>query len=168
MRAAACHSSFDPAKTRMDKTPRLAVRGLIVIDGRLLLVNAFRTSPDRLWCLPGGGVEPGSSLPDNLRREIHEECGLVVAPEIPVLVNEFHDPAGGFHQVEIVFRCAVIAGRLDPDWQDPEQIVSQRRLFSRAELQDLPVKPSVLKTLPWDGAALSYDPLEVMVKAPGG
>ncbi len=94
------------------KTPRLAVRGLILQENRLLLVNAYRAGISDLWCLPGGGVEPGSSLPDNLAREVHEETGLRVQVGAPVLVNEFHDPPTGFHQVEVVFRCHVTAGRL--------------------------------------------------------
>ncbi|HID07572.1 MAG TPA: NUDIX domain-containing protein, partial [Armatimonadetes bacterium] len=63
----------------MEQTPRLAVRAIILIENQLLLVNAFASHPDFLWCLPGGGVESGASLPDNLKREVLEETGLTVA-----------------------------------------------------------------------------------------
>ena len=50
---------------------RLAVRGIVVVENRLLLVNAFRPGAGpELWCAPGGGVEAHASLPDNLIREI--------------------------------------------------------------------------------------------------
>jgi 8-oxo-dGTP pyrophosphatase MutT (NUDIX family) len=53
---------------------RLAVRALVRRTGRLLLVE----SADGDLALPGGGVEPGESLEDALRREVREETGAVV------------------------------------------------------------------------------------------
>jgi 8-oxo-dGTP diphosphatase len=46
--------------------PRLAVRGILLIEDRLLLVNAYSGQRSDLLCAPGGGVEPHASLPDNL------------------------------------------------------------------------------------------------------
>jgi len=57
------------------KSPRIAVRAIIVEDGRLLMVNAWPDGRSPLMCAPGGGVEVGSSLPDNLTREVFEETG---------------------------------------------------------------------------------------------
>ena len=105
------------------RSPRLAVRGILLHENRLLIVNAYPGQVSDLWCAPGGGVEPGSSLPDNLVREFREETGLTVAVGTPALVNEFHDPASGFHQVDVYFRCTIRAGRLDAEWRDPEGIV---------------------------------------------
>ena len=91
---------------------RIACRAIIVRDGRLLLVNAFPGPTSNLWCAPGGGAEPGQSLPDNLAREVYEETGLLTEVGAPCLVNEFHNPADDFHQVEVFFRCRIIAGEL--------------------------------------------------------
>ena len=99
------------------RTPRLATRALILHQDRLLLVNAYPGGRSDLWAAPGGGVNSGTSLPENLAREVHEETGLTVAVGAPALINEFHDPKTGFHQVEIFFRCALAAGRLDPAWR---------------------------------------------------
>ena len=142
--------------------PRLAVRALILIEDRLLLVNAYSGGTSDLWCAPGGGVEPGASLPENLAREVMEECGLTVAVEEPALVNEFHDPKSGFHQVDLFFRCRVTAGGLDPAWVDPESVVTERRLFSRAEMATIRFKPDSLAEAAW-GQGCGYDPLEVIV-----
>ena len=71
------------------KSPRLAARALILQDNALLLVNAFPDGRSDLWCAPGGGVETGASLHDNLMREVYEETGLQVAVGAPALVNEF-------------------------------------------------------------------------------
>jgi 8-oxo-dGTP pyrophosphatase MutT (NUDIX family) len=139
---------------------RLAARAIILHDDKLLLVNAFKGRDD-LWCAPGGGAEPHQSLPENLAREVFEETGLTVAVGAPCLVNEFHDPNGTFHQVEMFFRCTLMAGTLDPAWQDPEKIVTQRRWVSRNELAALTVRPKSLAGVAWgDTGALVYDPLE--------
>jgi ADP-ribose pyrophosphatase YjhB (NUDIX family) len=144
-------------------SPRLAVRALILHEDRLLLVNAYARGRSDLWCAPGGGANPGTSLPENLRREIHEETGLTVTVGDPALVNEFHDPASGFHQVDVYFRCTIAAGRLDPAWRDPEGVVTERRFFSRAELAAIRFKPDSLPAAAWDGGVL-YDPLELIVR----
>ena len=145
------------------RMPRLAARALILHQDRLLLVNAYPGGISDLWCAPGGGVHAGSSLPDNLAREVYEETGLQVSVGAPALVNEFHDPSSGFHQVDLYFRCSLRDATLDPAWRDPEGVVSERRFFSRAEMTALRYKPDSLPQAAWEGGLL-YDPLEVIVR----
>jgi 8-oxo-dGTP diphosphatase len=146
------------------RPPRLAVRGIVMREGRLLLVNAWK-GKDHIWCAPGGGVEPHSSLPDNLAREIHEETGLTVSVGAPCLVNEFHDPDHDFHQVDVYFRCTLVAGDPEGNWTDPEGIVSMRRWVTRAEMAALTVKPDSLAAVAWkDPGAPAYDPLEPILR----
>lgn len=158
------------------RLPRIAARALILdTRGRLLLVNAYRGARLGLWCAPGGGCEAGQSLPQTLAREVHEETGLAIGVGAPVLVNEFHDPASGFHQVEVFFRCtarpdALAANRADwadwAGWTDPAGVVTQRQFFSREELATGRVrfKPDSLPAAAWGDAAALYDPLEVILK----
>ena len=145
------------------RTPRLAARALILIDNRLLLVNAYGGGISDLWCAPGGGVHPGTSLPDNLIREVHEETGLTITVGLPALINEFHDPVSGFHQVDIYFHCQIASGQLDPTWRDPEGVVTDRRLFAQPDLADIRYKPDSLPNATW-GKIVLYDPLEVIVR----
>lgn len=145
------------------RSPRLATRAVILADDRLLLVNAYAGSQSDLWCAPGGGVESGTSLPDNLIREVHEETGLHVAVGPLCLVNEFHDPPRGFHQVDLYFRCHILAGQITTDWRDPEGIVTRRRFFSRAEMAGIRFKPDSLPAAAW-GDQVLYDPLELIVR----
>lgn len=145
-------------------SPRLATRAIIVQEGRLLLVNAYAGQRSELWCAPGGGVEPGCSLPKNLAREVHEECGLRVTVGTLALVNEFHDPRSGFHQVELFFRCTMTGGDIDPDWRDPAGVVNRRRFFRPAELTAIRLKPDSLPRVAFaEAGAAQYDPLEVIV-----
>lgn len=144
------------------KTPRLAVRALILSQDRLLLVNAYPGGRSDLWCAPGGGAEPGTSLPDNLAREVLEETGLKIAVGEPCLVNEFHDPASGFHQVDLYFRCTALSP-LPDRWTDPEGIVTERSWFARTDLAAIRYKPDSLPAAAWGGGVL-YDPLEPIVR----
>lgn len=145
------------------RSPRIAVRALLRdAQDRLLIVNAYPGARLGLWCAPGGGVETGASLPDNLIREMREETGLTVSVGPPALVNEFHDPETGFHQVDIYFRCTA-EGPMPEVWADPEGVVSQRRFVTRADLARLRHKPDSLAGAAW-GEGLLYDPLEVIVK----
>jgi len=144
--------------------PRLATRAVIVENQRLLLVNAYADPSSTLWCAPGGGVVAGHSLPDNLIREVHEETGLAIRVGPPCLINEFHAPETGFHQVEIFFRCTLVAGRLSADWQDPEAVVTRRRWVTRAAMTSLRVKPDSLAAVAFQ-RGMGYDPLEEILRA---
>ena len=147
------------------RSPRLATRALILSEDRLLLVNAYPGGRSDLWCAPGGGADAGQSLPANLIREVHEETGLTIEVGPPALINEFHDPATGFHQVDIFFRCTVTLGSLDTTWKDPARVVTLRRYFSRSDLDlgRIRFKPDSLAQAAW-GEGLTYDPLERLVR----
>ncbi|MDO5092054.1 MAG: NUDIX domain-containing protein [Propionibacteriaceae bacterium] len=61
---------------------RLGARVLLIADEAVLLIND--TDPgipgSSWWVVPGGGMEPGDSLPVAASREIAEETGLTLAP----------------------------------------------------------------------------------------
>lgn len=127
------------------------------------MVNAFATGSD-LLCAPGGGVEIGQSLHDNLKREIHEETGLTIEVGAVALVNEFHNPADRFHQVDIYFRATITAGDPGADWTDPEGVVTQRHWLTSEELMTRRFKPDSLPDAAWGDGGVLYDPLELLVK----
>jgi 8-oxo-dGTP diphosphatase len=67
---------------------------VIVRDGRVLMVHerSRRSGGGEWWTLPGGGVEPGETTEEALRREVFEETGLVVSAARHVL--EMPYPSG--------------------------------------------------------------------------
>lgn len=150
----------------MVKGLRLAVRGLILQGDRLLMVNAWADGASDLLCAPGGGVEVSQSLPDNLIREVHEETGLTVRVGEVAMVNEFHDPERPFHQVDVYFRCTMVAGDPHGAWTDPEGVVTERHWLTRPELEARRFKPDSLPEVAWGPADVPafYDPLELLVR----
>jgi 8-oxo-dGTP diphosphatase len=73
------HGALPPAGGLVKR--RLAVRALIVRDGRLLMVHS-RVQGD--WKFPGGGVEPLETTSAALEREVAEETGYRTAgPQTP-------------------------------------------------------------------------------------
>lgn len=58
--------------------PEVAVGGVCVRDGHLLVVQRGRGVATGRWSLPGGRVEPGETLAAAVIRELREETGLDV------------------------------------------------------------------------------------------
>ncbi|WP_417243413.1 NUDIX domain-containing protein [Celeribacter sp.] len=149
----------------MTRSPRLAARAILIREDRLLLVNAYPKHHLGLWCAPGGGIERGQSIPDNLVREVHEETGLTVDVGPLALINEFHDPDSGFHQVDLFFHCTLVSGAIDDTWRDVANVVSKRGWFARADLAAMTIKPSSLARVAFEPAGTPYyDALEVILK----
>lgn len=144
--------------------PRLAARALIVEDNKLLLVNAYPGGTSDLWCAPGGGVEKHQSIPDNVKREVFEETGLTISVGGLAGVNEFHEPGSDFHQVDLFFRATILSGTLDPNWKDPDGVVSEHRFMSREEMMEVRFKPNVLPDFAFGNYEAGYDPLERLVR----
>ena len=97
---------------------------------------------------------------------VHEETGLTVTVGEVALVNEFHDPDRPFHQVDVYFRCTLVAGDPDADWTDPEGVVTERHWLTRDSLANHRFKPDSLPDVAWGPSDVPafYDPLEPLVR----
>ena len=76
----------------LEPVPRTAVRALVVdADDRVLLLRFENpVTRDVWWATPGGGIEPGESEEQALRRELAEEIGLEGHEPGPVVWERAH------------------------------------------------------------------------------
>ena len=69
---------------------RPAARAIVIDpDDRILLVR-FEFPGRSLWATPGGGIEPGESAEEAIRRELAEETGFEPAAVGPVVWQRLH------------------------------------------------------------------------------
>lgn len=93
----------------MEEIYRIAVRGIIFLDGKLLMIeNSFKEAK-----LPGGGIDEGEDDYKALVREVKEETGYDVIPESIVPFGEIeekrlsvHEPMI-WHQISRLYFCDV-------------------------------------------------------------
>ncbi|HEX9189516.1 MAG TPA: NUDIX hydrolase, partial [Vicinamibacteria bacterium] len=60
--------------------PAVGVGGVLVHEGRALLIRRGKEPLRGRWVVPGGTVELGETLEQALVREMQEETGLLVEP----------------------------------------------------------------------------------------
>ena len=65
-------------KRRYPDGPVVAVGGIVVKDGRVLLIRRGKEPSYGLWSIPGGAVNLGEELREATRREVREECGIEI------------------------------------------------------------------------------------------
>ena len=101
--------------------PVVGVGGVVIDDGRTLLIRRGSEPLRGQWSIPGGTLELGESLEDGVARELLEETGLEVRvlDLIEVFDRIFTEPdAGGggtpqrpkFHYVIVDYLCERISG----------------------------------------------------------
>ena len=62
---------------------------MLDLDDRILLVR-FEFPTRTVWATPGGGIEPGESPENAIRRELEEETGLASVEIGPVIWTRLH------------------------------------------------------------------------------
>jgi ADP-ribose pyrophosphatase YjhB (NUDIX family) len=91
-------------------TTKVDVRGAVVREGRILLVQERR---DQRWCMPGGWADVGERPSDMVAREVWEESGFRVRPARIIGVfdaNRGNRPLECYHAYKIVFFCDITGG----------------------------------------------------------
>lgn len=93
------------------RTPKIDVRGAVVHEHKLLLVQE---TADRCWALPGGWAEVGEAPSRTIEREIFEESGLSTRATKIIAVQDLntHQPQQFYHSYKIFFLCELLGGEL--------------------------------------------------------
>ena len=62
----------------------------VIFDEKREKIFLTKRADNGLWCLPGGGVDPGECVEETIIREVQEETGLTV--RVLRLVGVYSDP----------------------------------------------------------------------------
>jgi ADP-ribose pyrophosphatase YjhB (NUDIX family) len=102
----------------------VGVGGVVISDGRALLIRRGSEPLKGEWSIPGGTLELGETLVEGVRRELREETGLEVRvlELIEVFERIFPDPedtAGRvgrplYHFVIVDYLCEALGGAPRP------------------------------------------------------
>jgi ADP-ribose pyrophosphatase YjhB (NUDIX family) len=95
-------------------TPKVDVRGAVVRDDQILLVQE---RADGCWCMPGGWADVGDLPSQMVVREVWEESGFHVVPRKVVGVydaNRSGRPLELYHAYKLVFLCELTGGEARP------------------------------------------------------
>lgn len=120
--------------------PVVGVGGVVVHEGRVLLIRRGKQPLYGRWVVPGGTVELGEPLAAALVREMHEETGLEVEPFELLTVFDRIERDGervAYHYVIVDYLCRWRSGEaragsdaLEVAWALPQEL----------ERYDLPAK----------------------------
>ena len=107
----------------MEEIYRVAVRGIIFINGKLLMIeNSFGEAK-----LPGGGIEGDEDDYTALLREVKEETGFDVIPESIVPFGEIEEKRLSvkepmiWHQFSRLYFCEVYPGQGTCEYTENEK-----------------------------------------------
>lgn len=96
--------------------PALTADGLVVLDGRLLLIRRGRYPFEGMLALPGGFVEYGETVEQAVVREVAEETGLAcrVGRLVSVASRPDRDPRK--HTVTVIYELEPLGDPQEGDW----------------------------------------------------
>src|SRR3989338_2775898 len=99
---------------------KIVAGGLVVKDGKFVIVREKKNGIAGLWNFPLGGLEEGEKITDCAKREIEEETGLEV--RLDYLVGVYQNPKrpNGDCVVKFIFHATPLSGTLTcpPDLQE--------------------------------------------------
>jgi 8-oxo-dGTP diphosphatase len=118
--------------------PIPGVAALIIKDNQVLLTIRGKEPRKGLWGIPGGVVEVGETLVEAVKREVHEETGLIVEPMDLITVfdsiNRDDDGRVRYHYILFEYLCKYISGDVVAGDDAPDA-----RWVSLDKLDSLPI-----------------------------
>lgn len=113
---------------------RYGVKAFVSTGDRVLLVKEQHCNGEPFWTLPGGGLEPGESRVEGLRRELREElqCDVLVGDARATIWYAHRSPDRTSTSYR-VYDCAIVSrpmpstveGVLDARWVPVETVPSR-------------------------------------------
>jgi ADP-ribose pyrophosphatase YjhB (NUDIX family) len=113
--------------------PVVGVGGVVIADGRALLIRRGHAPLEGQWSIPGGTLEVGETIVEGIERELAEETGIQVRvlDLIEVFERIFRDKDGKvqYHFVIVDYICEMTGGAaraggdvVDVAWAGEEEL----------------------------------------------
>lgn len=113
--------------------PVVGVGGVVIADGRALLIRRGHAPLEGQWSIPGGTLEVGETIVEGIKRELAEETGIQVRvlDLIEVFERIFRDKNERvqYHFVILDYLCEMAGGRaraggdvVDVAWAGEEEL----------------------------------------------
>ena len=113
--------------------PMVGVGGVVIANGRALLIRRGGPPLEGQWSIPGGMLEVGEPLIEGVRRELLEETGIDVrVGELIEVFERINLDASGkarYHFVVLDYVCEALKGEaragsdvIDVAWATPEEL----------------------------------------------
>ena len=115
--------------------PVVGVGGVVIADGKALLIRRGHAPLKGQWSIPGGTLETGETIVEGIERELAEETGVKVRALqlIEVFERIFRDEEGRvqYHFVILDYLCEMMGGRVhaggdvvDVAWANEEELLN--------------------------------------------
>jgi 8-oxo-dGTP diphosphatase len=104
-----------PSPREYPERPLVGVGGVVIADGRTLLVRRGSAPLEGQWSIPGGMLELGELIVEGVRRELAEETGIEV--RVLELIEVFERVIPGedgrtrYHFVILDYLCDMVGGQ---------------------------------------------------------
>jgi 8-oxo-dGTP diphosphatase len=122
-----------PDDREYPERPMVGVGGVVISNGRALLIRRGGPPLEGQWSIPGGMLEVGETLIEGVRRELGEETGIEVrVGELIEVFERINRDGGGkarYHFVVVDYLCEAIRGEAragsdvtDVAWASPSEL----------------------------------------------
>ncbi len=134
---------------------RISAGGIIVVNGKVLLVHHYQKNEFDFWVLPGGGIKGNEGILRAVEREVFEETNLTVNAEKIAYIEELMD--GDTYVCKFWVYCSLVQGELSTEHKDADEgFLQDAKFFSEEELRQMNAFPVIVKNELWQDMAQGF------------
>ena len=126
--------------------PRVRVAGILIEDGRILLIEHTKNDK-KYWLVPGGGVDWGESASAALIREFKEETSLDIEVEKFLFISETIAPDRQKHVINLYFKIKKVENSSNIMKLGEEEMLTDLRFIPEGEIKNIKLYPNIKEKL---------------------